>query len=213
MKRRHRRRLAFYVAAIVGIAAWLVGRRVAPDLSLIIGADVFFLAYLVFVGVMLPRLTAAYLKRHADSADPPAWVSFAATLTIAAVAVVSLFVLINRQEAADSFTLGLTLASLPLGWLTIHTMAALHYAHLYWQPRSASSDTVRGGLQFPDTTDPGVLDFLYFSFIIGVAAQTADVTISSPHMRTTSLVHSLIAFAFNTVLVAAAVNVVVSLGN
>lgn len=213
----HRRR-AFYFAAAAGAAAWLAGAWLAPALAVTIGADVFFALYLVLALGSIRRLTADFLKHNADSEDEPVWVIFSITLATAIVAIVSLFVLINRKTSAGPIALGLTLASLPLGWFTIHTMAALHYAHLYWQrptARQAGKETIekpRRGLEFPGTMEPGGLDFLYFAFVIAMAAQTSDVVISHPYLRFTCLIHSIVSFIFNTVLVAAAVNVVVSLG-
>ena len=69
-----------------------------------------------------------------------------------------------------------------------------------------------GGLLFPGDKRPEGWDFLYFSAVIGMTAQTADTNISTTHMRCVVLVHSILSFFFNTVIVAAAVNLAVSLG-
>lgn len=74
----------------------------------------------------------------------------------------------------------------------------------------ASSDT-RGGLIFPDTTQPTYLDFAYFSYTIGVASQTADVSISSRAMRTIALAHSVLSFFFNTTILALTINLAAGL--
>ena len=211
MKAPPHRRIAFYVAAVAGVTAWLGGRWLAPGLDIIIGADTFFVFYLVLALAGMPRLTADFLKHRADSADQPVWIIFVVTLATAVVALVSLFILINRKESPGALALVLTLASVPLGWFTIHTMAALHYAHLYWQPPTVGADA-RRGLQFPGDAQPNGWDFLYFALVLGMAAQTSDVAVTARAMRMTCLVHSIISFFFNTVLVAAAVNVVVSLG-
>ena len=44
-----------------------------------------------------------------------------------------------------------------------------------------------------------------------MTAQTSDVAITSTAMRKFNLIHGIVSFFFNTVLVAAAVNVVISL--
>ena len=51
-------------------------------------------------------------------------------------------------------------------------------------------------------------DFAYFSFTIGMCYQTSDVTVSSYTIRRTVLVHSMISFAYNTVILALALNLV-----
>jgi uncharacterized membrane protein len=91
-------------------------------------------------------------------------------------------------------------------------MAAVHYAHLYWEP-GAEPEKPSRGLEFPGTGSPGDWDFVYFAFVIGMTAQTSDVAISSRRIRVFSLLHAIATFFFNTVIVAAAVNVAVSLGS
>ena len=46
-----------------------------------------------------------------------------------------------------------------------------------------------------------------------MTAQTSDVTITRTPMRKLNLLHAVVSFFFNTVLVAAAVNVAVTLAN
>ena len=52
------------------------------------------------------------------------------------------------------------------------------------------------------------MDFTYFSFIIGMTFQVSDVEISSKRIRRLALVHSLVSFAFNTVIVALSINII-----
>ena len=64
---------------------------------------------------------------------------------------------------------------------------------------------------FPDTTTPDYLDFLYVAAVIGTSGQTADVAFNSPHMRRIGLLHSVLAFLFNTSLLALTINIAASL--
>jgi uncharacterized membrane protein len=210
--------MAFYIAASAGLLGGLwYGQQ--PKLAVIIGADVFFLLYLVLTLGGFGKLSPAYLKRNAARADMPVWIIYLVTLATVIVALVCLFLLLNQQPKLDRSSLGLTLVSVPLGWFTIHTMAALHYAHLYWQPETTaegarhSRQTAREGLDFPGNGEPAGTDFLYFSYVLGMTAQTSDVDVTSSAMRKACLIHSVVAFFYNTVLVAAAVNVVVTLAN
>jgi len=59
--------------------------------------------------------------------------------------------------------------------------------------------------------EPIYWDFLYFSFTIGVAAQTADIGISTVSMRKLALLHAILSFLFNTTILALAINVGASL--
>ena len=102
----------------------------------------------------------------------------------------------------------LTLGTEALSWLFIHVIFGLHYAHRFYAPGDKGD---RGGLLFPGEDEPDYWDFLHFSLIIGVASQTADVQIADRRLRRLATVHSVTAFVFNTVLVALAVNLAVSL--
>src|SRR5262245_21371367 len=123
----------FYIAALGGIVAVPLALWLRPGLMIQAAANVFFLVYLVLSAIKIRRLTARFLKNHAAGADEPVWAIFAVTFGAAIVAVTSLFIVINSHDKHDVLSVGLSLASVALGWLTIHTMAALHYAHLYWQ--------------------------------------------------------------------------------
>jgi uncharacterized membrane protein len=89
-------------------------------------------------------------------------------------------------------------------WAFTQTMFALHYAHDYYATEVRGE---HGGLQFPGGQAPDYGDFLYFSCIIGTSAQTADVSLTSRRMRRTGLVHCVLAFFFNTTLLALTINI------
>ena len=95
-----------------------------------------------------------------------------------------------------------------LAWTFTHIIFTLHYANLYYRPHK---DGVPGGLDFPGDEPPDYRDFLYYAFVIGCAAQTADVATTSRDMRLVSLAHGVIAFAFNTAILALMINVGASL--
>ena len=50
-------------------------------------------------------------------------------------------------------------------------------------------------------------DFAYFAFTLGVAVQTSDVQITSPHLRRLVTVHCVIGFFFNLGVLALTINV------
>lgn len=209
-----RRHMSFYLAAIGGVASFIIAWIFKTPLAPIIGANCFFGLYLILTFGALPKLTSAYLKKHAATTDEPVWLIFLVTFATVIVAMVSLFILINQQPKADSFSLVMTLAAVPLGWATIHMMTAIHYAHVYCQKSGKNgSASPQGGFAFPATDEPSGWDFAYYSFVIGMTAQTSDTNVTTTQMRKITLLHSIVSFFFNTVLVAAAVNVAVSFGN
>jgi uncharacterized membrane protein len=216
----HRRYATFFAAAGSALAALPVCLWLAPQATVQICANILFLVYLLLEVLKLPRLTAAFLKHNAANEDEPTWLIVAVTFMAVVVSVGSLFIVLNSGGQPEWWELSLSLASVALGWLTIHTMAAHHYAYLYWRPgpdrgsgAEAKKAEPRRGLDFPGDDEPGGYDFLYFSLVVGMTAQTSDVAVTKTQIRKLNMLHAVVSFFFNTVLVAAAVNVAVSLGN
>lgn len=138
------------------------------------------------------------------------------TLAVVVVCAGSLFLLVNTDGDTDPVRLVLSIASVVLSWFMVHTMAALHYAYEYYEaPEATDSKTpgAVGGLEFPGGDEPDGPAFVYFAYVLGMTAQTSDVNVTSNAMRRLVTWHSVFAFFFNTVIVAATVNIVVSLGN
>ena len=106
---------------------------------------------------------------------------------------------------------GLTIVS---AWVFIHLTYAMHYAHEYFDETKAlpgEPPQPKGGVNFPGTDEPDYWDFFYFAFIIGVASQTADVSITSKAIRRTSLAHSILSFFFNSAILALTINIAAGL--
>ncbi len=97
-------------------------------------------------------------------------------------------------------------------WLLVHTMMALHYTHVFYCPCEGPTHDSHGvGLKFPEEHEPDFLDFAYFSFVIGMTCQVSDVQVSAARMRRIVLLHSLLSFAFNTVILAFSINLAATL--
>ncbi|THF58432.1 DUF1345 domain-containing protein [Ollibium composti] len=212
------RHLQFVVAAVCGVAAAAVAGFFSLRLAFPAGADVAFAVYCALVLREMPKLTADYLSKRARAADLPVLLIFALTAGVVAAALLSLFQIINSKGSFHPLELAFALLSIPLGWFTIHAMTALHYAHVYWIDDNETDSSSKkkkpvGGLVFAGKERPEGWDFLYFSTTVGMTSQTSDTEVSTTQMRRIVLLHSVVSFFFNTVIVAAAVNLAVSLGS
>ena len=100
----------------------------------------------------------------------------------------------------------ITLAALTIitSWAFTQVMFALHYAHDYYVVEARGQ---HGGLDFPGGHPPDYGDFIYFSSVIGTSGQTADVSFTNRQMRRIGTVHCILAFFFNTTLVALTINI------
>lgn len=217
MTLRYQRHKAFYIGLAAGLAVLAGTFLFLPAQAAVWGTNAFFIAYLALTFVTFPKASAAFLKSHADDEDAPVWIIFLVTAAVIAASVISLFQLLNASGPDDALRLIVTAAAVPLGWFTIHAMAAHHYAYEYYEAPEGDAGAkkgkkgVVGGLDFPTGNEPDGVGFLYFSFVIGMTAQVADVSITSRAMQRIVLIHSIFSFFFNTVILAATVNIAVSL--
>ena len=88
-------------------------------------------------------------------------------------------------------------------------MFALHYAHDYYVSLIRDPDAP-ASLRFPTEEQPNYWDFMYFSFVIGMTSQVADVEINSRKFRQLCLTHGILSFFFNTAIVAMSINLLES---
>jgi uncharacterized membrane protein len=170
--------------------------------------------YFIATGLMIARASPESIRRRAKTTDEGKVfiLIFASVAAIAAIAaiVAQLAAVKDLSGSHKGMHVGLAAATIFSAWFFIHLTYALHYAHEYFDEYFAEpgrSATERGGLIFPGTEDPDYYDFLYFSYVIGVACQTADVDVSSHAMRRVTLVHCILAFFFNSAVLAFTINI------
>jgi uncharacterized membrane protein len=141
-------------------------------------------------------------------------------LVVIAASIISLgaiiFLLKGTKGQAEADVTGhilLAMASVIVSWWLVHTLFTMRYAHLYYDTdNNDDKELPVGGLEFPgDEKEPDYIDFVYFSFVIGMTFQVSDVQITDRKIRRLVLMHGLISFAFNTAIVALSINVVSSL--
>ena len=207
----------FYAALLLGGLAGAATGFVDPLAGITrlpVAGVVFFLVYLATSTATVMEMRPDDLRRRADIADEGMPLILLITVAAVAISIFAIFALLNHRTEPQPLPLLVSLLSVPLGWLTLHIVAALHYAHLFYsavpgEPGRQRGDS--GGLAFPETMEPGIWDFLYYSFVIGMTAQVSDVQVTSTAMRRLTLAHGVVSFFFNTCLLAMAVNVIVAL--
>ena len=202
----YHRHTRFLAALLFGGLMWAGSHLLAVDqvMSGLIGANAFFLSYLALMMAMVLRTTPTQMRRHSEQDDEGAVLILALALMAVLISLSSIFLVLNRSTISAVETV-FALAAAPLGWAALHVLAAFRYAHLYFAPDPD------GGLAFPGTPKPEIWDFMYFSFVVGMTAQTADVSITTTAMRRVVLIHSIGSFFFNTVILAMAVNAAIAL--
>jgi uncharacterized membrane protein len=202
----------FFVALGVGVVGLAVTLLLSAEIAAAVAASVFSLAYLVLTARDVPKLNPDYLREHAADEDAPPLIVFVLTIGVVVYVLVALFMVLN-DDSPEPWRLILGVVSVALSWLMIHVMWGMHYAWEYYAAPAGKADRKQaGGLEFPGGEDPDGVDFIYFSLVIAMTAQTSDTDVTSRNMRRIVSGHSLFSYLFNTVIIAAAVNIVVSLG-
>jgi uncharacterized membrane protein len=210
---RHLRHHArFYLTGLLGVLVWFIVPDLNPAIRLTLAGDVFFATYLLATGIQIARATTDSMRRRAAYEDEGVLVIFLMAVAAVVVSELAIFDLIHNEDLPVRLRLILAVVTVLLAWLTMHTIAAVHYAHIYYAPASDphDEDGDAGGLVFPGTPVPDFSDFLYYAFVIGMTAQVSDVQVSNRRMRRITLGHGVLSFLFNTVLLALAVNVAAS---
>lgn len=207
------RHAPFYFGLAVGVIAFAAALFVVPKFAVSIGANALFVVYMTLSAIKLPRLSADYLNTHAKDEDTPAGGIFVVVVIVVLASVVSLFLALNGEKP-DAAEVALSLSSVLLGWFTVQAVGAFHYAYEYYQAPEASGDKrkVVGGLDFQGDEEPDGTAFMYFSYTIGTSVATSDTKVTSNAMRRRVAVHLVFSHLYNTIILAAAVNVMLALG-
>jgi len=200
------------LATVVGVAAALI----APDISHVItrallGWNTGVWLFLVMIGWMMLQADHEHLRRTAIAQAEGAPVVLTLVIVAAVFSIVAIIFELSAAKQGSHHAVPhilFALATVAGSWLLLPTLFAMNYASLYYRTQHGS------GLQFPDpdkTFKPDYADFLYFSFTIAVASQTADVAISNRPMRRLVLLQSILSFVFNTTILALTINIAASL--
>jgi uncharacterized membrane protein len=204
-----------FIATSIGVAvAILLPGRVTQHLITrwLLGWNTGTLLYVLLAALMMARSSEHQMRRRAQLQDDGqsvilALVCLAAIASLAAIAG-ELAVVKEMHGFIKSAHVALAGITVLSSWAFIQVMFALHYAHEYY---AAIGHRRPPGLRFPDEEHPTYGDFFYFAAIIGTSGQTADVAFSSKSMRRVGSVHCILAYMFNTVVLALLINIGASL--
>ena len=168
--------------------------------------------YIALAAVMMIRSSEHHMRHRAQLQDDGKYVILG---IVAVCAVASLVAIAGELAVVKDLHGWLRQAHVALAgstvlssWGFIQVMFALHYAHDYY---AAACHGRVPGLSFPGDDDPDYGDFFYFAAVIGTSGQTADVSFVTKPMRRTGTLHCVLAYVFNTVVLALLINIAASL--
>lgn len=203
-------RLAWSLAVSVLILV-LLPARFAMEIRAVAAWDGFAGTALLFTWYTILTLRPAQIHASAKREDPSRAASLVLVLMGAGASLLAVLLLLKASAGAvggaRTQAILLSLSAVALAWTLIHTVFTLRYAHLY-HDASPTALAENGPLDFPGTEGlPDYLDFAYFAFVVGMTAQTSDVAIRGRRIRRTALMHGVIAWVFNTSVVALLISV------
>jgi uncharacterized membrane protein len=201
------RRPRLLVSVGVGVAAYFLAPwHMREATRALIGWNAGAWAYIALVSKMMAD--GGDIRQHAAQEDekPAALLTIAVIAALAALAAIvwELGPVKDMRGLNKALHLSLVGATVLSAWAFTHLMFALHYAAQYY---AEAEGEVRGGFLFPECEAPGWGEFCYEAFTIGCACATADVNLTSRGARVVCLIQSVIAFFFNTIILALTINI------
>ncbi|MDQ6810040.1 MAG: DUF1345 domain-containing protein [Verrucomicrobiota bacterium] len=202
--------------ALSGLTWATLGGRVSDSTRSIATWDAFAFCVLALAWLTIVTTPPAKLRSRARDQDVSRTVIFVFVVLAACAGLFAVGFLFYANKGTPrphfTFHLLLTLFAVVASWCLVHTVFGLRYAHkFYGDDDDAETDRHAGGLEFPGERLPDYMDFAYFSFVIGMTFQVSDVQITTREFRQLVLIHGMLAFAFNTVILALTINTVSSM--
>lgn len=177
----------------------------------LLGWSIGVAVYLALAWWLCERFDAKRTRERAQAQDEPSVVLFFLMLLATMACVAAIVVMMQQGHdfsgAERTLHIAMSVIALVASWLFIHTMFAFRYAHRYYQEEK-QHEADGPGLQFPGGLDPDYFDFLYYAFVIGMTSQVSDVQVTSREMRRITMVHGVLSFGFNMLVLALSINVV-----
>jgi uncharacterized membrane protein len=192
-------------ALVVGIAVGAVARLRGGFWlhTAMFGWCAFVLVHAVLVLSRMWPADAARMRAHARALDEGRFAVLSLSLVAAAASLVA--VALDLADSTPGYT-ALGVATVVLSWCYVHLLFGQDYAREYWLSG--------GGIHFPGgVAEPPFSEFLYLAFSVGTTNGVTDMVTHSVSIRRIALLHGLIAFAFNAVIVAGTVGIVTGLLN
>lgn len=195
---------------ISGVIAW--GRVHPTGAAILIAWNVAAAIHLAGLGRLVLASDEAKVRARAAEEDENRAVLMSLILLAVAASLGAIVVTLHDVQtggkgAIPPWVVALSGLTLVQSWLVVQGLFALHYAHRYFgdRDRDGAED---GGIEFPGEPPRGYMDFVYVAVCIGATCQVSDFDITKSRFRNLIAVHALIAFAFNTTILALGINMI-----
>ncbi len=200
-----------FIALAVGIIAWFIARQLFLPNHIIVTWIAYAGAIISMDWIFILSMHPKQVKKNAKLEDSSITLIFLFIIAAAFISLLAVVMLLvstkgkSPQQTTEHALLAI--GSVAVSWWLTHTVFTLRYAHLYYGDNDGI-EGYDGGLEFPKEPEPDYMDFVYFSFVVGMTFQVSDVEISSRKIRRLAWAHGILSFVFNTVIVALSINII-----
>ncbi|HEX7689639.1 MAG TPA: DUF1345 domain-containing protein [Burkholderiaceae bacterium] len=204
-----------FIVALLGVAVGLL----LPDRVAAHGVTRWLIAwnagawlYILLAAAMMIRSSQDHMRHRAQLQDDGKYAILGLTVVAAIASLAAIGGELSVVKDMHGWIRGahVALAGITVlaSWGFIQVMFTLHYAHDYYLAKCHGH---RPGLDFPGEDLPDYGDFFYFAAVIGTSGQTADVSFVTKPMRRIGSLHCILAYLFNTTVLALLINIGASL--
>jgi uncharacterized membrane protein len=160
-----RAQIRFLIALVVGVTVFLFVPIEDLVPRILAGWNAGGWLYLLLVAIKMARAEIEGIKRQSTLERESRLVVLVVVIFGSIFTILALFaqlMAIKGEHGIDrTLSISLSVSTIFLSWLLIHTVFALYYAHEFHAEGHGSARGQGGGLKFPDDSTPDYLDFLY----------------------------------------------------
>lgn len=201
------------LAALCG--ALLTRAVVSVEVGMLLAWNAGAWVYIFFSVALILHADARATRGHVRDQDQSGRALFLLILSATCISVFAIGFLVGSASDLPFWPkvwrLGLSVTALLSSWALIQLLFAFHYARLYYLGPLRPDQGLHEGLAFPGDKLPDYLDFAYHAFAVGISGATSDVNTTSRTLRRLTLVHGMLAFIFNMIILALSINIVAGL--
>lgn len=195
---------------LTNLTSWFDEEALSQPAALFVTYFLFCLYYFLFCQMAFGRLKSAELQQSLKRTRPrsgsglmafimgESGTSHATMFSIVALVGVGAisFNVDSGNDATETLFLQVTgLLAVVGSWISNAASFALQYAR-------DDADEGKSDFRYPDEIQPTWSDYLYTAIMVSATLSTADVDVMSKQRRRMVSIHTIIAFAFNTVIIA-----------
>ncbi|BDH57053.1 DUF1345 domain-containing protein [Tsukamurella sp. PLM1] len=194
--------------AVGVVTAFAVGAFAGFGLGALLGIGVAALVFVVVGWLFLWPLDAASTRAtvRRENFRPRGTELVVGVIAVSGLVAILILLLAGHTDAKNVAAGGALLAAFAV-WASLHLTYATQYAALYYGDEGDEP----GGIDWGSDEPPAYRDFFYFSYNLGMTYQVSDNSVSTSEIRAVVLRHCLLSYAFGTVILATAINLVVGI--